>query len=169
LVILVATRRHPWYEYAGAATAGSIVGACVTFKLAGKVGAAYLRKHFGHGRFAKLFEMFEQHGGPLLASSTAVPFPTSAIFAAAGASDDPPARFLVTVATCRLLRYAFLAIIADRYGRAFARVLRHPLQHWQWLLVFIGAMALLIWAAFILNRWMNRRSPSEPFVLSSRT
>ena len=40
--ILAASHRNPWYEYATTATAGSVVGAYLTFRLARKAGSAYL-------------------------------------------------------------------------------------------------------------------------------
>lgn len=157
LVILVASRRHPWFEYAGAAAAGSVIGACITFSLARKAGAGYVHRHFGGRRLGRLFEIFEQRAGPLLASSTAVPlpFPTSAIFAAAGASGYPTGRFLFIVGACRAVRYSLLAILADRYGRTFARVLRHPAQHWPWLLVFAALAVILVGGALLLNRHLR--------------
>jgi hypothetical protein len=62
------------------------------------------------------------------------------------------------------LRYTLIAIIADRYGRTFVRVLRHPLQYWQWLLLFAAVAALLTWAAFIINRRLNQ--PRIPAAVS---
>src|SRR6185312_5034783 len=108
----------------------------ITFALARKTGAAYRQKHSAHHRLRSLFEMFKTRAGVLLALSTAIPFPfpTSAMFAAAGASGYSPARFLATVSVCRAARYTSLAILADTYGRTFAQVLRHPLTHWPWLL-----------------------------------
>jgi membrane protein YqaA with SNARE-associated domain len=153
LIVLVATKRHPWYEYAGSAVAGSIMGAWLTFALARKTGAAYRQKHSEHDRLCGLFEMFKTRAGVLLAVSTAIPFPfpTSAMFAAAGASGYPAARFLVTVSVCRALRYTGLAILADTYGRTFALVLRHPLKHWHWLVLLLAIAAILTWIALNLK------------------
>jgi hypothetical protein len=49
-------------------------------------------------------------------------------------------------------RYAFIAIIADHYGRHFIRVLRHPAQHWGWLLLFAAVIFSLTMAGILLNR-----------------
>ena len=48
--ILAASHRNPWYEYAAMATAGSVVGAYITFTLARHAGAAFLDKKFKKGR-----------------------------------------------------------------------------------------------------------------------
>lgn len=163
LIILVASKRHPWFEFAGAAVAGSLIGACITFTVSRKAGTGYLHRHFGQRRLGRLFEIFKQRGGPLLATSTAVPFPfpTSAVFAAAGASGYPAVRFLLTVSACRAVRYSLIAILADRYGRTFARVLRHPVQHWPWLLAFLAVAAALVWAMFLLNRRLSRHLETQ--------
>jgi len=78
---------------------------------------------------------------------------TSASFEARSAPlPYPIGRFLTVVAICRGARYAFIAIIADHYGRHFIRVLRHPAQHWGWLLLFAAVIFSLIMAGIVLNR-----------------
>jgi len=47
-------------------------------------------------------------------------------FAAAGASHYRAGKFLAIVTACRAARYSAIAIVADRYGRHFVRMLRHP-------------------------------------------
>src|SRR5277367_6649501 len=48
--ILAATHRNPWYEYAAVATAGSVIGAYLTFRIARKAGETYLNSKFGEGK-----------------------------------------------------------------------------------------------------------------------
>ena len=38
--ILAASHRNPWYEYAAVATAGSVIGALLTFRVARRAGSA---------------------------------------------------------------------------------------------------------------------------------
>jgi len=125
LAILAGSHRNPWYEYAAVTTAGSVIGAYITFRIARKAGA-----------------------------STAIPFPfpTSMVFAAAGASNYSLSRYLPTVAICRAARYSAIAIVADLYGRHFIRVIRHPVQYWPWLLLFAALAAGLIAAGVLINR-----------------
>ncbi len=89
MAILAASHRNPWYEYAAVATAGSLIGAYITFRLARKAGAAYLNSKFGQGRVSMFLKLFRRSGTGALVASTAIPlpFPTSMVFAAAGASD----------------------------------------------------------------------------------
>jgi len=152
--ILAASHRNPWYEYAAVATAGSVIGAYLTFRLARKAGSAYLHSKFGHRKLDAILNFFHKWGTSALAVSTAVPIPmpTSMLFAAAGASDYGVGRFLTVVIICRSVRYTFIAIVADHYGRHFVRVLRHPSQYWGWLLLFAAVIFSLIMAGILLNR-----------------
>jgi len=152
--ILAASHRNPWYEYAALATAGSVIGAYLTFRLARKAGSAYLHSKFGHRKLDGILNFFHKWGTSALAVSTAVPIPipTSMLFAAAGASDYGVGRFLTVVIICRSARYTFIAIIADHYGRHFVRVLRHPSQYWGWLLLFAAVILSLIMVGTLLNR-----------------
>jgi membrane protein YqaA with SNARE-associated domain len=152
--ILAATHRNPWYEYAAVATAGSVIGAYVTFRLARKAGSAYLHSKFGHRKLDAILDFFQNWGTSALAVSTAVPIPmpTSMLFAVAGASDYSVGRFLTVVIICRSARYAFIAIIADHYGHHFVRALRHPSQYWGWLLLAAAVILSLVMVGILLNR-----------------
>ena len=154
IAILAGTHRNPWYEYAAVATAGSVIGAYITFRLARRAGAAYLESKFGGGRVSAFLKLFQKWGTGTLVASTAIPFPfpTSLVFAAAGASDYRMAKYLPTVAICRAARYSAIAIVADLYGRHFIRVIRHPVQYWGWLLLFAGLAFGLIGGGILINR-----------------
>jgi membrane protein YqaA with SNARE-associated domain len=160
LAILVASRRDPWYEYAAVATVGSTIGAYITFRLARKAGDAYLESKFGKNRVNSFLTIFKKRGTSFLVASTAIPFPfpTSLVFAAAGASDFSIARFVPVVATSRGVRYVAIALIADRYGRGFIGILRHPTQYWGWLLVFAALVSILIGGGLLFNKRLTMAS-----------
>jgi len=152
--VLAASHRNPWYEYAATATAGSVVGAYLTFRFARKAGSAYLDKKFKKGKVSRFLTLFKKWGTGTLVASTAIPFPTptSMFFAAAGASDYPLAKFLIVVTLCRAARYSAIALVADLYGRRFTRALRHPTDHWGWLMISIAMIAGLIAAGILIGR-----------------
>ena len=152
--ILAARQTNPWYEYAAVATAGSVIGAWFTFRIARRAGSVYLHSKFGNRKVEAMLQFFQKSGTGALVASTAVPFPfpTSLLFAAAGASNYPAAKFLTVVTICRGARYTLVAIIADHYGRHFVRVLRHPTQYWGWLLLFAAVILSMILAGIALNR-----------------
>lgn len=154
IAILAGTHRNPWYEYAAVATAGSVIGAYITFRLARTAGAAYLNSKFGQGRVSTFLKLFQTSGTGTLIASTAIPFPfpTSMVFAAAGASDYRMGKYIPIVVVCRAARYSAIAIVADLYGRHFIRVIRHPVQYWPWLLVFAAIALGLIVGGVLINK-----------------
>lgn len=161
--VLAASHRNPWYEYAAVATAGSLIGAYITFRLARRAGVAYLHSKFGQGRVPILLKFWQKWGTGALVASTAIPFPfpTSVFFAAAGASDYDVRKYLIVVAICRAARYSAVALIAAYYGRHFIRVLRHPAQYWGWLLVFIAVIVGVIATGVLIKRRLEEASAAD--------
>src|SRR5579871_4941710 len=158
--VLAAAHHLLWYEYAAAATAGSLIGAFLTFRLARKAGEAYLEKKFKKGKMSRFLKFFKKWGTGTLAASTLVPIPTptSMFFAAAGASNFPEGRFLAIVGVCRGARYFGIAYIASHYGRSFLRVLRHPMQHWGWLILALALIGALVWGGVVLSHRLEPAS-----------
>ncbi len=152
--LLAAGHRALWYEYAATATAGSIIGAWLTFRLARGAGSAYLDRKFKKNVIGRFLKLFHRWGSGSLVASTLIPIPTptSLFFAAAGASDYPVGRFLGIVTVCRAIRYFGIAFVAAHYGRHLLRVLRHPLQHWGWLALFVGLTCVLLVGGVVLSR-----------------
>jgi membrane protein YqaA with SNARE-associated domain len=164
LTAILAARHHdPWYEYAAAATAGSLIGAFITYKLARQAGLAYLNKHFKSGRVPTIMRLFEKWGTVALAISAAVPFPspTSLLFAAAGVSAYPVKKYLIVVGLCRAVRYSLIAVLADHYGRHFIRAVRHPDQYWGWLLFFAVIIAGIVASGIAINRRLEASSSAD--------
>jgi len=160
--ILAARQREPWYYYAGFATAGSVIGAYLTFRMARTAGLDYLNRKFGKRKVAKLLRYFHQWGTGALVVSTVVPFPfpTSAFFAIAGALGYPLRTFIVVVALCRAVRYGVLAAIASHYGRRFVVGLRHLGRHPGWLLAFAAAVIIAVTAAMVITRRLQSGRPA---------
>lgn len=161
--ILAASHRGPWYEYAIAVTAGSLIGAFITFRLARRAGLAYLHKSFGSGRVPAIMRMFKRWGTGALVVSTAVPFPTptSFFFAAAGASNYSLRKYLIVVGLCRAVRYSLIAFLAYHYGHHFVRAVRHPGQYWGWLLLFAALIAAAAAFAMVIKRRLEGTAGAE--------
>jgi membrane protein YqaA with SNARE-associated domain len=157
--VLAASHRNPWYEYAAVATAGSVIGAYITFRLARQAGLGYLNKNFG-SRVPSVLKLFEKWGTGALAVSTAVPFPspTTLFFAAAGVSGYSTRKYLMVVGLCRAVRYSLIAVLADHYGRHFTRVIRHPGQYWGWLLLFAAIIAGVVATGIVINKRLETTS-----------
>jgi membrane protein YqaA with SNARE-associated domain len=152
--ILAGSHRTLWYEYAASATAGSVLGAYLTYRIARTAGSAYLDKKFKKGKLAKFLNVFKHWGTGTLIASTAIPLPspTSTFFAAAGAGNYPTGRFLAIVTVCRGVRYFGIAFLASLYGRHLLRVVRHPTQYWGWVALFVGLAVVLVIAGIIISR-----------------
>ena len=161
LAVLVASRRSPWYEFAAVATVGSTIGAYITFRLARKAGEAYLDGKFGKAKVTAYLAVFKKWGTGTLIASTAIPFPfpTSLIFAAAGASDYRLGKYLTVVAVSRAARYTAIGIVADVFGRHFVRMFRHPTEYWGWFVLFTAAILVLIGAGILINRRLLAVNP----------
>ena len=159
--ILAARQREPWYYYAAVATAGSVIGAYLTFRMARKAGLDYVNRKFRKRKVAKLLKYFQRWGTGALVVSTAVPlpFPTSTFFAVAGALDYPLRTFIVIVALSRAARYGAIAAIASHYGRRFVVGLRHLGRHSVWLLAIAAAVVIAVTAAIVLRKRLQSSRP----------
>jgi len=157
LAILAARHVEPWYFYAVVATSGSVIGAYLTFHAARVGGADYLRRKFGERRVNNFLALFDRWGTNGLVVSAAVPFPfpTSALFAAAGVLDYPLKRFLAVVAMARGARYVTIALVAFHYGRHFVRALRNPAQYYGWLAAIAVAVLMMIFMAAMVRKRLD--------------
>ncbi len=161
--VLAASHRNPWYEYAAVATTGSLIGAYVTLRLARRAGIAYLHTKFGSNRVPAILGMFERWGTLALIVSTVIPFfPASVFFAAAGASGYRTRKYLIVVGFCRVVRYSLIAILADHYGRRIIPVLRHPAQHWNWLLLIAATVAGAVVLGILIDRRLVDKRLATP-------
>ncbi|HUN82217.1 MAG TPA: VTT domain-containing protein [Phycisphaerae bacterium] len=163
-ILLAANHREFWYVYAAIATAGSVLGAYFTYRLARKAGQAYIDKKFKKkGKVASVMKVYQRWGAGALFASCAVPFPfpTGVLFAVAGVSKYRLPKFLGIVSAGRALRYAAVAFIAGHYGRHILRVFRHPGQYWGWLVSLVLITAALVTAFFLLQRRFAS-APAEP-------
>ncbi len=163
IAILAGSQGSAWYYYASVATAGSVIGAYLTFRIAHKAGSAYLKSKFGEGKVAVTLKFFKRWGTGTLAASTAIPgpFPTGVVYAVAGASNYRLSEFLAIVTICRAARYSGIAFCAVHYGRHFVRVLRHPMQYWGWFSLFTVLTLGLIAAGILFNRRLAATAAAE--------
>ncbi len=162
--ILAARHREPWYVYAIVSTVGSMIGAVITYRIARRAGAAYLSRKFGQERVHRLLRYVREWGEGTLIAGTLLPppFPTTAVFAAAGVLEFPRKRYLLGIAVGRAIRYSVLAAVAAHYGRHFIRVIRHPHQYLGWsLLVAFALIALLVGGTLAWERFRIPHSPGQ--------
>jgi membrane protein YqaA with SNARE-associated domain len=162
IAILAASHRSPCYEFAVIATAGSLIGAYITFRLAHRAGLAYLHSKFGSGRVPIILRLFERWDTGALVIATVFPFfPASVFFAAAGASNYPMRKYFTIILLCRALRYSFLAVLADHYGSRFTHLIQHPDQYRGWLLLAVAIIAGAVASVIVINKYLKTTSTAD--------
>jgi len=137
--------------YALMATAGSLIGGFVTYRLARRGGKAALERRFSRRKVDKVCEIFERWGFGAIVIPALLPPPVPMVpfLLAAGAMQYPVRKFLAALALGRISRYMLLAYLAARYGRqiiAFIRVHGHPV-------VLAIIVVLLATAAVVFFFW----------------
>ena len=150
-IFLAARDTHLWLYYALMATAGSVAGGFVTYRLARKGGKEALEHRSSRGYMRKVYEIFEKWGFAAVAVPALLPppVPMTPFLVAAGAMQYSLKKFLTALTLARLVRYIVLALLAAHYGRQI-NLLSHNL-----LLVGI-VFAILVGAAVALA-FINRR------------
>src|SRR3954470_21494624 len=99
--ILLSSGRHDlWWYYAFMATAGSVAGAYLTYRIGEKGGEETLEKKIGKQRAQKVYQRVEKAGFSSVVISVLIPppFPIVPVLLAAGALKIPTRKFLTAVA-----------------------------------------------------------------------
>jgi membrane protein YqaA with SNARE-associated domain len=154
VVIYVSARnRELFWLYPLLVTAGSIVGAAVTYAIGAKISDEGLTR-FVSSRHLERFRTRVKDLGPLTLGVSALlppPFPLTAFILTSGALKVPLARFLMIFAAARLLRFSIEALLAQRFGTSLLRVFEsEPVQR---LAIALVLVAILGTAITIVRVW----------------
>jgi membrane protein YqaA with SNARE-associated domain len=145
--ILLAARDKPlWFYYALMATAGSVLGAFLTYRLARKGGKAALEKRFPQRKVQKVLKTFERWGfaAILVPALLPPPFPLVPFVIAVGAMQYPLVKFLLALTAGRLARYFILAFLGEHYGRQILSVFSRHVATTVYVSVAVMVAAVLI-------------------------
>jgi len=129
LTAILAVKNHElWPYYAAASTAGSLIGAYLTYRMSVTAGEHWLEKSIGPKRSRQVQGLLKRWGFAAVFVSCIAPppFPTSPFFIGAGALRYPQGRFISAVVAGRALRYSVLGFLAAKYSHSILRFLRHP-------------------------------------------
>ena len=140
-ILLSARDKHLWLYYALMATAGSVLGGFVTYRLARKGGKEALAKKFSKRKTEKILKAFEHWGFAAIALPAVLPppFPMVPFLIAAGAMQYSRAKFLTALTIGRAIRYTILAWLGAAYGRQILSLFtRHA-----YAVIFIGLVIIL--------------------------
>ena len=158
-IILCARQEQLWLYYALMATAGSVIGGYVSYRLARKGGKAALEHRFSRRKVDKVCSAFERWGFGAIAIPALLPPPMPMVpfLFAAGAMQYPVRKFLVALTLGRISRYLILGYLAERYGRriiAFIAGHGHPLVVAPILLLIVAAVvAYYFWGGHKSRKW----------------
>jgi membrane protein YqaA with SNARE-associated domain len=141
-ILLAAHHREPWIYYTLMATAGSVLGGYLTYRMARKGGKETLEKRFSQKRVKKVYAIFERWGFAAVAIPAILPppFPIVPILLAAGAMQYPTRKFLTALAVGRGTRYLILAYLGYHYGRHIVKFFAE--YYWPVLIVLIAFSVL---------------------------
>jgi len=140
-ILLSARDKHLWLYYALMATAGSVLGAFLTFRLARKGGKEALTKKLSKRNIDRVLKTFERWGFAAIFVPALMPppFPLVPFVIASGAMQYSLPKFLTAMTIGRLLRYTLLAFLGAIYGPQILSLFsRHA-----YLVIFIGLAIVL--------------------------
>jgi membrane protein YqaA with SNARE-associated domain len=132
IVILMAARLDTYgWIVPLLATAGSLLGAALTFWMGVKIGDTGLHRYVPESRLARVRTRISTSGAVALAVLDLLPppFPFTPFVLAAGALGVDARLFFVTLAVCRLFRFGLEAALAMVYGRSIVAWFESDLFH----------------------------------------
>jgi membrane protein YqaA with SNARE-associated domain len=154
-IALSARQEQLWLYYALMATAGSVIGGFVSYRLARKGGKEAFERRFSRRKVNKVCKLFERWGFGAIAIPALLPppVPMTPFLFAAGALQYPVRKFLIALTLGRISRYLILSYLAARYGRQIIAIITergHPL--------LVGIVVTLIAvAALVYYFWGGRK------------
>lgn len=167
-VILAASDKPFWLYYALMATAGSVFGGYLTYRVGRKGGREMLEQRFPKGKLAYVDGVVRRWGfGTVVASALAPPpFPSVAFMAAAGALNYPVAKYVAALGIARTIRFAIVAYLSSVYGRHFLTLLGAVEGNFMMVLIGLAAIASAGGLGYYL--WRRSRRPDRIFSRANR-
>ena len=164
-IVLSARQEQLWFYYSLMATAGSLVGGFLTYRLARTGGKEALDRRFSRRNVDRVCKIFARWGFAAIAIPALLPPPVPMVpfLLAAGAMQYPARKFLAALTFARISRYMVLAYLASRYGRqiiAFIAEHGHP-----GVVAFLFA---LIAAAVVFYFWQGSKKKKRVWAIGER-
>jgi membrane protein YqaA with SNARE-associated domain len=160
--ILLSAHNRPWWPYyALMATAGSVLGGYITYRIAQKGEKELLEKKIGKKRAEGVYKKFEKHGALWVFTGAILPppFPIVPVLMAAGALQYPRKKFLTALLAGRGVRYFAEAYVGHIYGKAIINFLS---QYYKPVLYgLIGLAVLGAIGALIYLKWYRPKKQKE--------
>ena len=155
-IFLAAHDKKLWFYYAAMATAGSVLGGLLTYRLARKGGKEALEKKFRAENVQTMYTRFERWGFAAIAVSALLPppIPLFPVVVTAGATRYSITKFLTALTLGRIVRYTILAFLAAHYGGQILSVIS---RHGYVVLFAAVGLVVLGFVLFLLVRQHKRK------------
>ena len=143
VIYLSARDEQMWWAYPILATAGSLMGAALTFWIGRKIGDVGLERLIAERRLERVRSRVRDKGAIAMALPAVLPppFPLTPFILTCGALDVDKWKFFTTFGAIRLLRFGVEAVLARVYGQGVLRVLQS--DAFQTVVVSFIAVAVL--------------------------
>jgi membrane protein YqaA with SNARE-associated domain len=154
-IVLAAHDRAWWPYYAVMATAGSVIGAYLTYRIARNRGEKTLKDRLSPRNAKKVTKAFERwgFGAIVIPALLPPPMPMVPFVIAAGALQYSPKRFLAAMSAGRLVRYCILAYLGAAYGR---RIFKIILAHSEAAVIVAAALAVVTALVLVLLHFRKK-------------
>ena len=154
-VVVYLCARNPslFWLYPLLTTAGSIVGAAVTYLIGVRIGDDGLSRFVAARRLERLRTRVREIGAFTLGLFAALPppFPLTAFVLTSGALKVGMTRFLLVFAVARVMRFGAEAVLARRYGESVLRVLESDTA--QRIVAALVIVSVLVTGTTIARVW----------------
>ena len=160
VIILAARLDRVWWIVPLVATAGSVLGAAITFWMGVKIGENGLERWVPARRLERIHARIRSKGDVALGVLDLIPppFPFTPFVLAAGALEVRPRTFFITLTACRILRFGVEAALADTYGSSVLAALDSELFHD--IVMFFIAIALVLTVLSVVQVIRATRRPA---------
>lgn len=154
IILLVGSAPRWWWLYVIAATAGSAMGAYITFRIGEKGGKTELEKRIPEKKLKRVFRWSERYGVGAVAIPALLPppFPLSPFLLAAGAMNVPKKKFLSAYAAGRLVRYSIISLLGWLYGKTVIGWIHEYSKPIIWTLIGLAILGGIAGAIYIYYR-----------------
>jgi membrane protein YqaA with SNARE-associated domain len=159
-IVLAAKQPDWWIYYALMATAGSVIGNYLTYRLARKGGKETLERKLSRRNMDIVTKHFERWGFGAVAIPALLPPPMPLVpfILAAGATKYPLKKFLAALTLARIIRYSILALLAARYGRQIISFIAH---HGHPAVLGVAGLVVVVAVVFLVVRYGKKRKGSS--------
>jgi membrane protein YqaA with SNARE-associated domain len=162
LVFLVIQNGELWWYYAIMATAGSLIGAMVNYRLVRKGGEGQLIKRVGSRRANWIRLKFARHGflSVMFIALAPPPVPTSPLMALAAFMHYPRRWFATAYATGRIIRFGLVAAVTHFFGGHIFRFFSTYYKPALWTLGTVSVIGTIVCLVYY-RRWNKEMRERE--------